>query len=68
MKRRFDPAIFSERVILMDTSVQPPAEAMNCLGCGKLASELYKYDQLCGPCYAKWERAFREQWKHARFG
>ncbi len=68
MHRRFDPRIFKNRVIVVDTNSSPPVERMNCLRCGKLVSRLYKYDELCKSCYTKWEDEFREEWIRERFG
>jgi hypothetical protein len=68
MGRRFDPRVFKDRTIVMDTNSNLPVELMNCLGCGKLVSRLYKYDELCRDCYAKWEKQFRERWLRDRFG
>ena len=68
MARHFDPEVFDNRVIVVDMTTHPAAEFMNCIGCGRLVSELYKYDELCGSCYARWRKAFSEGWVRLRFG
>lgn len=68
MLRRFDPQNFPNRVIVVDMNTDPPAELMNCLGCGRLVRKLYKYNELCKSCYGKWEKSFREQWLKTWFG
>jgi len=68
MGRHYDPDIFDNRVIVVDITTHPPSESMNCIGCGRLVRELYKYDELCWACYAKWQKAFREHWVRNRFG
>lgn len=68
MARHFDPDVFDNRVIVVDTNSDPPVERMNCLRCGKLVERLHKYDELCRGCYSKWEKAFRERWLRERFG
>ncbi len=65
---RFDPQIFPNRTILIDTTIQPPAEKMDCVACGRLSEKLYKCRELCSGCYEKWEERFREAWIRTRFG
>lgn len=65
---RFDPKIFPNRTILIDTTTQPPTEKIGCLGCGSLEVRLFIGDQLCLGCYMKWQEKFREEWLKMRFG
>ena len=62
MELTFDPKTFPNRMIFIDTNLQPKVEKMNCLGCNRMVEKLGKAEQLCSACYEQWRRQFRERW------
>ena len=64
----FDPEQFPDRVIFRDTTVSPPLELMNCLGCGKMAHMLFKNEEFCEACYRQWSLKFCKEWLRLKFG
>ena len=63
---QFDPQMFPDRIIIIDLNAG--TEKMNCLGCGRLAEQLEKKDELCADCYQKWSMDFCDRWCAERFG
>ena len=68
MRLNCDPKVFPDRVIVVDLTMRPPVEKVNCLGYGSVAAELFKNAELCWTCYCEWSKKFTEQWLKERFG
>ena len=68
MRYRFSPKAFPDRVIVIDATVCPPTEKMDCTECGKMVEELYQDFEFCQNCYRKWSAQFCKEWLRSRFG
>jgi hypothetical protein len=50
-----------QRILVLDTTKEPPQVLTNCLVCNRLTGELESEGIACPECYGKWSRNYAKK-------